>query len=293
MAYQSEIELRVKVVAKELRELEQRLEKIQNPFAASGASKTAAKQQEADRLRIEKTILDFQLSAQEKLEKRRLKSFPKRLVRRIAFEKKKRLDKEREVARQRQKLNENLALGVGFPLLFGGGLGAVAGGGLGAVAGSKLGDGSGFGLQILFSALGQQIDSFFAGVSEAATTVADSLGGTTETLDALGEAGIKVEQSLIDQVQSLEDAGRAVAAYDAVQKELTATYGERGLQALQTLKSANESAAESTSELNAVLQAELAPTFTLISDVSSGAAVALAKLVPVLNALLNPFQRHA
>ena len=133
MAYQSEIELRVKVVAKELRELEQRLEKIQNPFAASGASKTAAKQQEADRLRIEKTILDFQLSAQEKLEKRRLKSF-QTAMRRIAFEKKKRLDKEREVARQRQKLNENLALGVGFPLLFGGGLGAVAGGGLGAVA---------------------------------------------------------------------------------------------------------------------------------------------------------------
>ncbi len=198
-----------------------------------------------------------------------------------------RRQKQREKLKRRERFNEDLALGAGFPLLFGGGLGAVGGGVLGAVAGGGKG---GFGLQILFSALGQQIDNFFAGVSEAATTVADSLGGTTETLDALGEAGIRVEQSLIDQVQSLEEAGRAVAAYDAVQKELTATYGERGLQALQTLKSANESAAESTSELNAVLQGELAPTFTLMSDLSGAAASGLAKIIPFLNAALNPFQ---
>lgn len=189
--------------------------------------------------------------------------------------------------RRRQRLTEDLALGAGFPLLFGGGAGAVLGGVAGAAAGGGKG---GFGLQILFSALGQQVDSFFAGVSEAATTVADSLGGTTETLEALEEAGISVEQSLFDQVEALEDAGRAVAAYDAVQKELTDTYGEEGLNALRTLKAASENANEATSELNSVLQTELAPTFTLISDVSAAASSALAKLVPVLNALLNPLQ---
>ena len=300
MAYQSEIELRVKVIDAELKDLEKRIERVQNPFGASGARKGAADRQARENLRIEKERLDFVKRAVEDEERLRIAKArnTKRIKQRLlAQEQADRLKgiralakAEQKIARENARFRENLALGAGFPLLFGGGVGAVGGGIAGAVAGSKLGDGSGFGLQILFSALGQQVDAFFAGVSEAATTVASSLGGTTETLDALGEAGIKVEQSLIDQVQSLEDAGRAVAAYDAVQKELTATYGERGLQALQTLKSANESAAESTSELNAVLQAELAPTFTLISDVSSGAAVALAKLVPVLNALLNPFQ---
>jgi len=300
VAYQSEIELRVKVIDAELKDLEKRIERVQNPFGASGARKGAADRQARENLRIEKERLDFVKRAVEDEERLRIAKArnTKRIKQRLlAQEQADRLKgiralakAEQKIARENARFRENLALGAGFPLLFGGGVGAVGGGIAGAVAGSKLGDGSGFGLQILFSALGQQVDAFFAGVSEAATTVASSLGGTTETLDALGEAGIKVEQSLIDQVQSLEDAGRAVAAYDAVQKELTATYGERGLQALQTLKSANESAAESTSELNAVLQAELAPTFTLISDVSSGAAVALAKLVPVLNALLNPFQ---
>jgi hypothetical protein len=301
VAYQSEIEFRVKVIDAELKELEQRAQAIQDRFSGlqgSPRTRSAQRKREAvqavreefeavkkavndeERLRIAKARntlrIKQRLRAQEEAD--RLKG-----IRALAAA-------EQKIARQNAKLRENLALGAGFPLLFGGGVGAVGGGIAGAVAGSKLGDGGGFGLQILFSALGQQIDNFFAGVSEAATTVADSLGGTTETLEALGEAGIFVERSLTDQVQALEDAGRAVAAYDAVQKELTDTYGESGLQSLRTLKAANEDASRSTSELNAVLQAELAPTFTLISDVSGAAAVALAKLVPVLNALLNPFQ---
>jgi hypothetical protein len=300
VAYQSEIELRVKVIDAELRELEKRIERVQNPFGASGARKgpsKAADRQARENLRIEKERLDFVKRAVEDEDRLRNTKAQKTLqtnLRRARYLRDQRIKAAQDVARAEKNLakensrfRENLALGAGFPLLFGGGVGAVGGGIAGAVAGRG---GGGFGLQILFSALGQQIDNFFAGVSEAATTVADSLGGTTETLEALGEAGIFVERSLTDQVQALEDAGRAVAAYDAVQKELTDTYGESGLQALRTLKAANEDASRSTSELNAVLQAELAPTFTLISDVSSAAASALAKLVPVLNALLNPFQ---
>lgn len=303
MAYQSEIELRVKIADRELRELERRTEQLVNrfasgvnPFGASGGRKLTAAQrrEEANVQRQRLNFVKDAVEAEDRLRNTKAQKTLETNLRRVRYLRDQRIKAARDVAKAEKTLaadnarfRENLALGAGFPLLFGGGIGAVGGGVLGAVAGRG---GGGFGLQILFSALGQQVDAFFSGVSEAATTVASSLGGTTETLDALGEAGIKVEQSLIDQVQSLEDAGRAVAAYDAVQKELTATYGERGLQALQTLKSANESAAESTSELNAVLQAELAPTFTLISDVSSGAAVALAKLVPVLNLLLNPFK---
>ena len=297
MAYQSEIEFRVKVIDAELKELEKRLEKVTNPYDIGGRRKGAAERQQRENLRIEKERLDFAKRAEDDLERLRIakaQNTQRVKQRLLQIDRANRIKAAQDVARAEQALarenarrREDLALGVGFPLLFGGGAGAVAGGALGAVAGGGKG---GFGLQILFSAIGQQIDNFFAGVSEAATTVADSLGGTTETLEALGEAGIFVERSLTDQVQTLEDAGRAVAAYDAVQKELTDTYSESGLRALQTLKAANEDASRSTSELNAVLQAELAPTFTLISDVSGAAASALAKLVPVLNALLNPFQ---
>ena len=303
MAYQSEIELRVKIADRELRELERRTEQLVNrfasgvnPFGASGGRKLTAAQRREE-VNVQRQRLNFVKDAVEAEDRLRNAKAQKTLqtnLRRARYLRDQRIKAAQDVARAEKKLakensrfRENLALGAGFPLLFGGGLGAVGGGIAGAVAGRG---GDGFGLQILFSALGQQIDNFFSGVSEAATTVANSLGGTTETLEALGEAGIFVERSLTDQVQALEDAGRAVAAYDAVQKELTDTYGESGLQALRTLKAANEDASRSTSELNAVLQAELAPTFTLISDVSGAAAVALAKLVPVLNALLNPFQ---
>ena len=52
----------------------------------------------------------------------------------------------------RRKGAQSAALGVGFPLLFGGGAGSV----LGGLAGSA----GGFGGQILGSAIGQQIDNF-------------------------------------------------------------------------------------------------------------------------------------
>ncbi len=55
---------------------------------------------------------------------------------------------------RRKKTLEQVGLGAGFPLLFGGGAGSVLGGGLGGLTGS-------FGAQIAFSAIGQQIDQLF------------------------------------------------------------------------------------------------------------------------------------
>ena len=53
----------------------------------------------------------------------------------------------------------DIALGAGFPLLFGGGPGAVLGGALGGATGGGLAS------QIALSALGQQIDMLLAGVA--------------------------------------------------------------------------------------------------------------------------------
>ena len=53
---------------------------------------------------------------------------------------------------------QSAALGVGFPLLFGGGAGSVIGGGLGSVGG--------FGGQIIGSAIGQQIDQAVGAIAK-------------------------------------------------------------------------------------------------------------------------------
>ena len=74
--FQSEIELRVKVLDKELDQLEKRIEKFANPFSASGAkSKTGLAKQRRERLNIESDIASAQLTAIEKLEKRKTNSF--------------------------------------------------------------------------------------------------------------------------------------------------------------------------------------------------------------------------
>ena len=67
---------------------------------------------------------------------------------------------------------EQVGLGAGFPLLFGGGAGSVIGGGLGGLTGS-------FGAQIAFSAIGQQIDQFVAGMVDAGKALT-GVGGAAD-----------------------------------------------------------------------------------------------------------------
>ena len=188
-------------------------------------------------------------------------------------------DKRDQRARQRNKFRENLALGVGFPLLFGGGAGAVTGGALGAVAGRGK---DGFGLQILFSAIGQIVDSAFTNLKDSASSVASSLGGTVSTLEALRDVGIRVKDSNIEYIQSLEDSGQAVLAYELVQKQLTDLYGNEGVAALQELKSANEFANTETGKLTAVLQTELAPVFISLAQAAGVAARVLRTVIPAI-----------
>ena len=71
-----------------------------------------------------------------------------------AFDKElKRRDQLRQkTQKNRRKRAEGVALGAGFPLLFGGGAGSVIGGALGGLTGS-------FGAQIGLSAIGQQVDN--------------------------------------------------------------------------------------------------------------------------------------
>ena len=117
---------------------------------------------------------------------------------------------------------ENLMLGAGFPLLFGGGVGSVAGGVGGALLGNKMGM-QGFGAQILGSAIGTMMDT--------AVQKAAKLGESLRTLnmDDLVESGVRLSAELQTQITLLTRAGniekaRALAAQQ-VQKQTGASAG--------------------------------------------------------------------
>lgn len=95
-----------------------------------------------------------------------------------AKERKRQADK-RKAARSRKV--QDIAAGVGFPLLFGSGPGSVLGGALGAAFG-------GFGGSILGSAIGQQLDALGAAALSTAKAF-DSLGDTASDLVKVLGAG--------------------------------------------------------------------------------------------------------
>ena len=113
-----------------------------------------------------------------------------------------------EQAGGRQK--ENLMLGAGFPLLFGGGVGSVGGGVGGALLGNKMGMG-GFGTQILGSAIGTMMDT----AVQKAAALGEAL--RTVSMDELVDSGVRLSAELQTQISLLTKAGniekaRALAA---------------------------------------------------------------------------------
>ena len=105
---------------------------------------------------------------------------------------------------------ENLALGAGFPLLFGGGIGQVAGG----LAGSFFG--GGFGGQILGSAIGQILEDAQRRITEIGNAL-DMLD-----MDKLRESVVFVNAELDTTVRRLIEAGDAQTA-QAIAADAVAT----------------------------------------------------------------------
>lgn len=103
----------------------------------------------------------------------------------------------------------DFGLGAGFPLLFGGGAGQVAGGGIGTALGKSLGLESQavFGLQIAFSAVGDQIEQAIRRIVE--------MQGAIESLDMdrLAKSTLYVDQNLRSAVNGLVKAGQYADAY--------------------------------------------------------------------------------
>ena len=179
-------------------------------------------------------------------------------------------------ARKRQQRTESLQLGVGFPLLFGGGPGSVAGGALGALSDSA----GGFGGQILFSAIGQQIDEAVKKAADFGKAISNIDVATLE--NALG----RVSDDLELQVKLLKEQGKLVEAQNLVQKEVTRQTGltlsaaEDVSVAVGVLNTGFKELVNSASALLGIIGAPIAAAVGLILSL-------LGKAVALVNTLLS------
>ena len=129
-----------------------------------------------------------------------------------------------EARRVRRQRLEQVGLGAGFPLLFGGGAGSVIGGGLGGLTGS-------FGAQIAFSAIGQQIDQFVAGMVDAGKALT-SVGGAA---DFMAEKSLFSSDAMQFRIEKLIEEGEVSRAAALMTQEMAKQVGGSGLKALKDL----------------------------------------------------------
>ena len=123
-----------------------------------------------------------------------------------------------------QKRFEGVALGAGFPLLFGGGAGSVLGGGLGGLTGS-------FGAQIALSAIGQQIDQFVASVAAVGTALTSASG----TVEMFREKNLFSSDAVKEHAFELEKQGKMQELATLLTKDLASQIGKNAVESFQLL----------------------------------------------------------
>jgi len=162
-------------------------------------------------------------------------------------------------ASARARRSESLALGVGFPLMFGAGPGMLAG----SLAGSFAG--SGFGGQILGGALGGKLDE----LGKQAGATAEALRDPQNALAKLAEAGVYLGEKTEFAIKRLTESGRLTEAQALLQKKLADVVGTDGVYALQSLEEANKTLAIEGGKLALILQTELAPAFEFVAKIAT------------------------
>lgn len=174
---------------------------------------------------------------------------------------------------------ENLALGAGFPLLFGGGAGQVAGGLLGSFVGT------GFGGQILGSAIGQQLEDALRRITDI------SNASRTLNLDTLRESAIAVNAELAISVEQLKKAGQGEAARAAIASRVALQTGllpeetQATAQAVGTLNTAWNEVVGAVSGLLSILGRPIVSALAVILQ-------GIAKAVQGVNLLLQLLFKH-
>ena len=184
----------------------------------------------------------------------------------------------------RQRL-EQVGLGAGFPLLFGGGAGSVIGGGLGGLTGS-------FGAQIALSAIGQQIDQFVAGIVNAGKALT-SVGGAAEFM---AEKSLFSSDAMQFRIEKLIEEGDVTKAAALMTQEMAKQVGGSGLKALKDLGTEASKMGKLFGTVMLRIQAFMAQALTpLIKLINSaiGGMVAQSQLDQMLAEAGSPERRAA
>jgi len=170
-----------------------------------------------------------------------------------------------------------VALGAGFPLLFGGGAGSVIGGGLGGLTGS-------FGAQIALSAAGQQIDQLIG----RTVASAESLGSVGTALDFLRERSLFSSKESEQLARKLENQGDLTGIAALVTEELNEALGPGGIQKMQDLAEQTRLAKEQWGQLTTNLELLIAgplAEFLKIVNATLGIKVAQSQFARALTTL--------
>lgn len=125
----------------------------------------------------------------------------------------------------------NAIIGGAFPLLFGQGLGAAAGGGLGGFGGGLLGGNFGFGLSLVGTAVGTQLDA----AVQRATELGQALLKPTENIDRIIDALGIANTSLGSSISILREFGYESTAASVAVEELEAKLGVKTVDSIRTL----------------------------------------------------------
>ena len=281
MAYQSEIELRVRVLDKELREAEKRIENITNPFGAAGARRRGPAQvaslraQKAEAQLIKRSIDDLDRLRNTKAEKTLQTN-----LNRVRFLRDQRIKAARDVAqaekrfaaeqqrlqataaRRRSRRRTDIATGAGFPLLFGGSPLQALAGGIGGAAG-------GLGGAIAASAIASQVEAF----ATAAAQAGQALNSTGGALDFMREKSLFSTAAVEERAAVLEEQGRVEELAALLTQELTDKIGNEGVRSLQELgKTTDETTrlwSELTTQLFALISGPLNDFLKIVNQVLS------------------------
>ena len=137
-------------------------------------------------------------------------------------------DKTTRANKKKGNRFEGLALGAGFPLLFGGGIGQSIAGLAGAAAGPSLGLGQMGG--------GIAAQAATTAITQAVTAVIDlgqALNPLTADVDAVAKAAGKSGTAVAQLIQDLNGAGLSAEALALATAELEQVIGKEGVDALQ------------------------------------------------------------
>jgi hypothetical protein len=169
---------------------------------------------------------------------------------------------------ERSKRAESMMLGAGFPLLMGGGPAQVTG----ALLGSTVG--TGFGGQILGSAIAQQMQDAVVRVTELQNAI------NNLDMSALRDSALLVNGELATQLEMLKEAGAASTAQAVAAEEVYKQFGlgsqasELVKQRADAIKNAWDKVVGTVSSLIALLAqpfiAVLVPILNLVSLVAKG-----------------------